>query len=53
MGEVSAYSFYALFKNKGFVNVGISKNTAEFAVNSIKSKWHDLEESRYYMSVSF
>ena len=36
LGKVSPYGVYDLSKNKGWVNVGISADTAEFAVHSIR-----------------
>jgi hypothetical protein len=34
------YGVYDIMKNAGFVNVGISGDTAEFAVESIRKWWH-------------
>jgi hypothetical protein len=39
LGKATPYGVYDIFKNKGFVNVGISSDTAEFAVNSIRKWW--------------
>ena len=39
-GKVSPYGIYDLDKNKGWVSVGISSDTAEFAVESIRTWWH-------------
>jgi hypothetical protein len=36
-GKVAPYGIYDMGKNEGFVNVGISHDTAEFAVNSIRT----------------
>ena len=41
LGKATPYGIYDIFKNEGFVSVGISKDTAEFAVESIR-KWWDL-----------
>jgi transposase len=38
LGKATPYGIYDIFKNEGFVSVGISKDTAEFAVESIR-KW--------------
>lgn len=46
-GKVSPYGVYDLDKNKGWVNVGISSDTAAFAVNSIRSWWNDLGKKSY------
>ena len=48
LGKVTPYGIYDLFRNKGFVNVGISKDTAEFAVNSIRSWWYDMGRVEYH-----
>ena len=47
LGKVAPYGIYDLFRNEGFVNVGISKDTAEFAVNSIKTWWHEMGKAEY------
>jgi hypothetical protein len=39
-GKVAPYGVYDLTKNKGWVSVGISSDTAAFAVNSIRSWWN-------------
>lgn len=46
-GKVSPYGIYDLDKNKGWVNVGISADTAAFAVNSIRSWWYDTGKKSY------
>ncbi len=46
-GKVSPYGIYDLAHNKGFVNVGISADTGEFAVNSIRT-WWDLMGKELY-----
>lgn len=46
-GKVSPYGVYDLDKNKGWVNVGISSDTAAFAVNSIRAWWYDLGKKIY------
>ena len=38
-GKAIPYGTYDVHKNKGFVNVGISSDTGEFAVESIKRWW--------------
>ena len=40
-GKVSPYGIYDLSKNDGWVNVGISADTSEFAVNSIREWWNE------------
>lgn len=41
-GKVAPYGVYDLAKNKGWVSVGISSDTAEFATNSIRSWWYEM-----------
>jgi transposase len=40
LGKATPYGVYNVFKNVGFVNVGISKDTASFAVESIRRWWY-------------
>ena len=47
LGKVSPYGIYDIGENKGWVSVGISSDTAEFAVNSIRSWWYNMGQSRY------
>lgn len=46
-GKVSPYGVYDLDKNKGWVSVGVSSDTAEFAVNSIGSWWYAMGKETY------
>jgi len=46
-GKVVPYGAYDIHLNKGFVNVGISSDTAEFAVESIKQWWKQLGKKHY------
>jgi transposase len=46
-GKASPYGVYDLQHNKGFVSVGISSDTAEFAVNSIRSWWLEMGQESY------
>lgn len=46
-GKAAPYGVYDLSKNEGWVSVGISSDTAEFAVNSIRSWWHEMGVTRY------
>lgn len=41
-GRAAPYGIYDIGANAGFVNVGISADTAEFAVNSIRSWWREM-----------
>jgi transposase len=49
LGKAVPYGVYDILKNTGFVNVGISNDTAEFAVESIR-RWWELVGSKYYPS---
>jgi hypothetical protein len=45
--RVTPYGIYDYGKNRGFVNLGISKDTAEFAVESIR-RWWQQEGIQFY-----
>ena len=47
LGKVSPYGVYDMGKNKGWVSVGISSDTAEFAVNTIRTWWYKMGISFY------
>lgn len=46
-GKAIPYGTYDVHKNKGFVNVGVSSDTGEFAVESIK-RWWQLDGRKDY-----
>ena len=46
-GKAVPYGIYEILKNNGFVNVGISRDTAEFAVNSIDRWWKNIGKKNY------
>lgn len=46
-GKVAPYGVYDIGANEGWVNVGISADTAEFAVESIRRWWQRLGNARY------
>ena len=46
-GTAPEVKVYDLAHNEGWVSVGISKDTAQFAVNTIKSWWDQMGKSRY------
>ncbi len=46
-GKVAPYGIYDLSKNEGFVSVGISSDTAEFAVKSIRNWWPLMGKKNY------
>lgn len=47
LGKVSPYGIYDIGRNEGWVNVGISGDTAEFAVNSIRTWWYAMGREIY------
>jgi len=47
LGKAVPYGVYDVTRNEGFVNVGISSDTAEFAVNSIRSWWKYMGKELY------
>ena len=46
-GKAVPYGIYDIQKNKGLVNVGISHDTAEFAVESIRKWWFHFGYKQY------
>jgi transposase len=46
-GKAIPYGVYDLVHNRGFVNVGIDHDTAEFAVASIRRWWHESGKALY------
>jgi hypothetical protein len=46
-GKVAPYGVYDLAKNQGWVSVGISSDTAAFAVNAIRAWWHAMGRQAY------
>lgn len=42
LGKVAPYGIYDIGKNKGWVSVGMSSDTAEFAVNTIRTWWYKM-----------
>ena len=47
LGKVNPYGVYDLGLDEGYVSVGIDADTAQFAVNSIRSWWQHLGHTRY------
>ncbi len=47
IGKAIPYGTYDVCRDEGFVNVGISCDTAEFAVNSILMWWAELGKANY------
>ena len=46
-GRATPYGIYDVAANEGFVNVGVSHDTAEFAVDSIRRWWAEMGRPRY------
>jgi hypothetical protein len=46
-GKAIPYGIYEVLKNNGFVNVGISHDTSEFAVESISQWWKKIGKKNY------
>lgn len=40
LGKATPFGVYNIFKNQGFINVGLSADTAVFAVESIRKWWY-------------
>jgi hypothetical protein len=47
LGKAIPYGVYDLFRNEGWVNVGIDHDTAEFAVESIRRWWKRMGTKTY------
>jgi len=46
-GKITPYGIYDITNNLGWVNVGINKDTAEFAVQSIRNWWNGMGKALY------
>ena len=47
LGRASPYGVYDIERNEGWVSVGISADTSEFAVESIRRWWNEMGRPRY------
>lgn len=47
LGKVAPYGVYDVTQNNGWVSVGISHDTAEFAVESIRNWWKEMGQGTY------
>lgn len=47
-GKAIPYGVYDIASNEGFVNVGVTAETAQLAVASIRAWWEDLGRERYH-----
>jgi hypothetical protein len=48
LGKVAPYGVYDIAANAGWVNLGITSDTAVFAVESIRRWWLELGHARYH-----
>ena len=46
-GKITPYGIYDITNNLGWVNVGIDKDTSEFAVQSIRNWWNKMGKELY------
>lgn len=46
-GKATPYGVYEIMTNKAWVSVGISKDTAQFAVSTIKTWWYQMGSIQY------
>jgi len=46
-GKATPYGVYEITTNKAWVSVGISKDTAQFAVSTIRTWWHQMGKIQY------
>ena len=51
-GKVAPYGVYDLKQNEAWVSVGISHDTAEFSVQTIRTWWQEMGSPRYPMATS-
>ena len=47
LGKAIPYGVYDIAQNQGWVSVGISSDTAEFAVNTIRTWWQQMGREQY------
>lgn len=47
LGKVAPYGVYDVAQNKGWVSVGVTADTAEFAVESIRAWWKEMGRACY------
>lgn len=50
LGKVAPYGVYDIGQNQGWVSVGISNDTAQFAVNTIRSWWYGMGKKSYHFA---
>ena len=47
LGKVAPHGIYDINKNQGWISVGLSSDTAEFAINSIKNWYIEMGQNHY------
>ena len=47
LGKVAPYGVHDIAANTGWISLGITSDTARFAVESIRRWWHELGQARY------
>jgi hypothetical protein len=47
LGKAALYGVYDLFRNEGWLSVGIDHDTAQFATNSIRRWWSEMGQQRF------
>ncbi len=47
LGKAIPYGVYDIYHNEGWVSVGISHDTASFAVASIRNWWYEMGKNKY------
>ena len=47
LGKVAPYGIYSINDNTGFINLGTSHDTAEFAVQSVRSWWYTIGKNSF------
>lgn len=47
LGKIAPYGIYSVNDNMGFINLGISHDTAEFAVESVRHWWHSVGQHTF------
>lgn len=52
LGKVAPYGIYDIGRNEGWVSVGVSSDTASFAVNTIRTWWYVMGKALYEKSNS-
>ncbi len=53
LGKVAPYDVYDIAANTGWVNLGITSDTATFAVESIRRWWHELAACPWWVPSDF